>query len=93
MSGCWAILIKRVRACFETADKGADGSGYRFLADLVIELNGFNPQIASRQLAPLTRWRKYDDARQALMKGELERIRASGQLSSDVFEVVSKSLA
>jgi aminopeptidase N len=71
----------------------ADGSGYRFLADLVIELNGFNPQIASRQLAPLTRWRKYDDKRQALMKGELERIRASGQLSSDVYEVVSKSLA
>ncbi|NNB42426.1 aminopeptidase N [Pseudomonas chlororaphis] len=71
----------------------ADGSGYRFLADLVIQLNGFNPQIASRQLAPLTRWRKYDSARQALMKGELERIRASGELSSDVFEVVSKSLA
>ena len=71
----------------------ADGSGYRFLADLVIELNALNPQIASRQLAPLTRWRKYDDARQALMKGELERIRATGQLSSDVFEVVSKSLA
>ncbi|MGR3896070.1 aminopeptidase N [Pseudomonas sp. 1176_21] len=71
----------------------ADGSGYRFLADLVIELNGFNPQIASRQLAPLTRWRKYDAARQALMKAELERIRGSGGLSSDVFEVVSKSLA
>lgn len=71
----------------------ADGSGYRFLADLVIELNGFNPQIASRQLAPLTRWRKYDAGRQALMKAELERIRSSGELSSDVFEVVSKSLA
>ncbi|RRV05532.1 aminopeptidase N [Pseudomonas sp. v388] len=71
----------------------ADGSGYRFLADLVIELNGFNPQIASRQLAPLTRWRKYDSARQALMKAELERILASGNLSADVFEVVSKSLA
>ncbi|BAP46248.1 aminopeptidase N [Pseudomonas sp. StFLB209] len=71
----------------------ADGSGYRFLADIVIELNGFNPQIASRQLAPLTRWRKYDSARQALMKAELERIRSSGELSADVFEVVSKSLA
>ena len=71
----------------------ADGSGYRFLADLVIQLNAFNPQIASRQLAPLTRWRKYDSARQALMKAELERIRSSGELSSDVFEVVSKSLA
>ncbi|WPO98669.1 aminopeptidase N [Pseudomonas sp. HR96] len=71
----------------------ADGSGYRFIADLVIQLNATNPQIASRQLAPLTRWRKYDSARQALMKAELERIRASGELSSDVYEVVSKSLA
>ena len=71
----------------------ADGSGYRFLGDLIIQLNSFNPQIASRQLAPLTRWRKYDSARQALMKGELERILASGELSSDVYEVVSKSLA
>jgi len=71
----------------------ADGSGYRFLADIVIQLNALNPQIASRQLAPLTRWRKYDDARQALMKAELERIRGSGELSADVYEVVSKSLA
>ncbi|RRV30712.1 aminopeptidase N [Pseudomonas sp. o96-267] len=71
----------------------ADGSGYRFLADQVITLNALNPQIASRLLAPLTRWRKYGAARQALMKGELERILASGELSSDVYEVVSKSLA
>ncbi|WP_342245589.1 aminopeptidase N [Pseudomonas sp. OTU5201] len=71
----------------------ADGAGYRFLADHVITLNAFNPQIASRQLAPLTRWRKYDASRQQLMRSELERILASGELSSDVFEVVSKSLA
>ncbi|WP_172145803.1 MULTISPECIES: aminopeptidase N [Pseudomonas] len=71
----------------------ADGSGYRFLADQVITLNALNPQIASRLLGPLTRWGKYDDARQALMKAELQRILASGELSSDVFEVVSKSLA
>lgn len=71
----------------------ADGVGYRFLADQVITLNALNPQIASRLLAPLTRWRKYGSARQALMKAELERILASGELSSDVYEVVSKSLA
>ncbi|MCL7461721.1 aminopeptidase N [Pseudomonas sp. NW5] len=70
-----------------------DGAGYRFLADQVIALNALNPQIAARQLTPLTRWRKYDSARQALMRGELERIRDSGELSSDVFEVLSKSLA
>lgn len=71
----------------------ADGAGYRFLANQVITLNALNPQIASRLLAPLTRWRKYGEARQALMKAELERILASGELSSDVYEVVSKSLA
>jgi aminopeptidase N len=70
----------------------ADGSGYRFLADQVITLNALNPQIASRLLAPLTRWAKYGSTRQALMKAELQRILASGELSSDVFEVVSKSL-
>ena len=71
----------------------ADGAGYRFLADQVIALNAMNPQIASRLLGPLTRWRKYDSGRQALMKAELERILASGELSSDVYEVISKSLA
>jgi aminopeptidase N len=71
----------------------ADGAGYRFLADQVIVLNKLNPQIASRLLAPLTRWRKYDAGRQGLMKSELERILASGELSSDVYEMVSKSLA
>ena len=70
----------------------ANGAGYRFLADQVIVLNGLNPQIAARQLAPLTRWRKYDAARQELMKSELERIVASGSLSADVYEVVTKSL-
>ncbi|MCJ8168939.1 aminopeptidase N [Atopomonas sediminilitoris] len=70
-----------------------DGAGYRFLADQVITLNALNPQIASRLLTPLTRWRKYAPDRQAQMRNELERIVASGELSADVYEVVSKSLA
>jgi aminopeptidase N len=71
----------------------ADGSGYRFLADQIITLNALNPQIASRLLGPLTRWAKYGNVRQAQMKAQLERILALGELSSDVYEVVSKSLA
>ena len=71
----------------------ADGSGYRFLADQVITLNARNPQIASRLLAPLTRWAKYGSERQAQMKAQLQRILDSGELSSDVYEVLSKSLA
>lgn len=70
-----------------------DGSGYAFLADQIIQLNKQNPQIASRLLGPLTRWKKYAPARQQQMRAELERIKASGDLSKDVFEVLTKSLA
>ena len=71
----------------------ASGDGYRFLADQVITLNGLNPQMASRLLAPLTRWKKFDRHRSALMKAQLIRIKAEPDLSRDVFEVVEKSLA
>lgn len=69
-----------------------DGSGYEFLADRVIELDGMNPQIASRLLSPLTRWRKFDESRQSMMQAQLKRIFAQGNLSKDVREVVEKSL-
>lgn len=69
------------------------GEGYRFLADQIIVLNTQNPQIASRLLTPLTKWKKYPPARQALIKAELQRIMAEPKLSKDVYEVVSKSLA
>jgi aminopeptidase N len=68
------------------------GAGYVFLADQIILLNTQNPQIASRLLTPLTKWKKYNPARQALMKTQLERILAEPKLSKDVYEVVSKSL-
>jgi aminopeptidase N len=70
-----------------------DGSGYRFLAEQVITLNSLNPQIASRLVTPLTRWKRYNPARQDIMRKQLQRIMDSGELSRDVFEVVSKSLA
>jgi aminopeptidase N len=64
-----------------------------FLADQIICLNQTNPQLAARLLTPLTTWRRHDDHRQALMKTQLERIKAQPALSKDVYEVVSKSLA
>ena len=70
-----------------------DGSGYRFLADRVIELDRLNPQTAARMAAPLRRWRKFDAARQGRMRTELERILGTEKLSRDVYEIASKSLA
>ncbi|MFG6666790.1 aminopeptidase N [Halomonas sp. HNIBRBA4712] len=69
-----------------------DGEGYRLLADVVIELNRLNPEIAARLITPLTRWQRFDEARKELMRAELERI-AREPLSSNVFEVVEKALA
>jgi aminopeptidase N len=69
----------------------ADGAGYRLLAGVVTELNTINPQIASRLLTPLTRWRYYS-GRQELMKAELEKLADQPALSPDVYEVLSKSL-
>jgi len=71
---------------------GADGAGYRFLADRVLELDPLNPQIASRLLRGLIRWRRFDAGRQALMRAELERVLGSESLSRDSYEVASKAL-
>lgn len=70
----------------------ADGAGYRFLADQVLELNALNPQVAARMLLPLTQWRRHDANRQMHMRAQLERIQKAPKLSKDVYEVVSKGL-
>ncbi|MDH3869022.1 MAG: aminopeptidase N, partial [Desulfuromonadales bacterium] len=68
------------------------GAGYVFLADRVIELDILNPQVAARLVSPLSRWRRYDSERQDMMKVQLERIQLQENLSTDVREIVGKSL-
>jgi aminopeptidase N len=70
----------------------ASGRGYRFLADNVLAVDRLNPQTAARLVPPLGRWRRFGEARAALMRAELQRILASPGLSRDVYEQVSKSL-
>jgi aminopeptidase N len=70
----------------------ANGAGYAFVADHVLALDRRNPQVASRLAQPFGRWRRYDPARQAHMRAQLERILATEGLSRDVFEIASKSL-
>ncbi|MEE3214707.1 MAG: aminopeptidase N C-terminal domain-containing protein, partial [Pseudomonadota bacterium] len=69
-----------------------DGEGYRLLAEVVIELNRLNPEIAARIITPLTRWQRFDEARQELMRAELERIRQE-TWSPNVYEIVEKARA
>ncbi|KEQ52570.1 aminopeptidase N [Sphingobium chlorophenolicum] len=68
------------------------GKGYRLVADCIIALDKLNPQTAARLVPPLGRWKRFDEARAALMRAELQRILAVPGLSKDVTEQASKSL-
>jgi aminopeptidase N len=71
----------------------ADGGGYALLGETVRTLNASNPQIAARLLGAFGQWRRYDDARQALVQAELEAILRLPGLARDLFEVATKLLA
>jgi aminopeptidase N len=71
----------------------SSGAGYALLTDYVSQLDSINPQIAARLLTPLTRWKRMDAGRQSMMKDSLQQILATPELSRDVFEIASKSLA
>jgi len=71
----------------------ADGSGYALWADLIIDLNAINPQVAARLARSLDRWRKYTPELQNGMKAALQKVAASKNMSRDVLEIVTKALA
>lgn len=71
----------------------ADGSGYALWADLVVELDSINPQVAARLARSLDRWRKYTPELQKGMMAALQKVAASKNMSRDVLEIVTKALA
>ncbi|MCM2277905.1 MAG: aminopeptidase N [Oligoflexia bacterium] len=70
----------------------ADGSAYRFMADQILDIDRRNANVSARLAGLFNQWRKFDPARQALMRKELERMVAHEGLSAGVFEIVSKAL-
>ncbi|MFZ3041315.1 MAG: aminopeptidase N [Thiobacillus sp.] len=70
----------------------ADGSGYALAADVIIELQAINPQVASRLARSFDRWRQFDAARQSHARAALDRIAACEPLAKDVAEVVGNAL-
>lgn len=70
----------------------ADGSGYQFLVDCVLELDDINPQVAARLVSPLIRWGRFDAKRGEAMRKSLQSITEKGNLSNDVYEITSRAL-
>jgi aminopeptidase N len=70
----------------------ASGEGYRVVADQIIKLNAINPQVAARIATGFRSWKLFDAPRRAAASREMKRILAEKSLSSDVYEIISRTL-
>jgi len=73
----------------------ADGEGYRFVADRIIELDAINPQVAARMANSFVHWKRLIPAQGELMKKQIERMLAgdhSNEISNDLSELLTTSL-
>ncbi len=71
----------------------ADGSGYAFVADQVLALDAMNPQLAARVAGAFELWKRLPEPRRGRVAVELKRVAAAPELSPDVTEIVTRSLA
>ena len=70
----------------------ATGDGYALLADWLIKLDPANPQTTARMCSAFETWRRFDENRQTLIREQLERIKATPDLSRDTTEMISRIL-
>ncbi|MEJ1158033.1 aminopeptidase N [Prosthecomicrobium sp. N25] len=70
----------------------ADGAGFSFVADVVLDLDDKNPQVAARLLSAFRSWRALESRRRAHAEVELKRIAAKPGLSRDVSDIVGRCL-
>ena len=77
----------------QTGFHRADGAGYELFADIVLEAEKRNPQLAARLATALRSWRSLEPTRQAAARKALLRIAAPADLSSDLRDIVERTLA
>jgi aminopeptidase N len=70
-----------------------DAAGYVFWSELVVELDGFNPQVAARLARALDRWKKLATPYRTAAAEAIKRVAARQDLSNDVREVVNRAMA
>jgi len=69
-----------------------DAAGYVFWADRVIEVDAFNPQLASRLARALDRWRSLAEPYRSAAREAIARVAARSELSDDTSEIVTRAL-
>ncbi|HEV2571253.1 MAG TPA: aminopeptidase N [Beijerinckiaceae bacterium] len=76
-----------------TQFNAADGSGHDFLAEVVLDVDRRNAQVAARLLVAFRSWKGLETKRRAAAEAALKRIAAHNDLSADVRDIVTRSLA
>jgi len=69
-----------------------DGAGYQFVAMLVVDLDAVNPQVAARLLTSFASWKLLEPHRRERAERALRRISNSAGLSTDVRDIVNRTL-
>ncbi|MGL4440624.1 MAG: aminopeptidase N [Bosea sp. (in: a-proteobacteria)] len=70
-----------------------DGAGYDFVADLVVAIDGINPQVASRLLSAFRTWKTLEPSRRILAHTALRRVADMPGLSRDLTDIAERALA
>ena len=70
----------------------ADGAGYNFLADEILDIDQRNPQLAARILTSMRSWRLLEPVRADHARSALMRIERAAGLSTDVRDIVDRIL-
>jgi len=70
----------------------ADGEGYRFVAEKVLEIDAINPQIAARLLGAFRSFKALEAGRRGLAEAALKTVAAEDALSRDTREIVLRML-
>lgn len=88
---CYSLLLGTSRSAVNF--HASDGSGYEFIADMVLKVDSVNHQVAARIASAFTACQQLDQRRQALIQKQLKRILAHEGLSENVHEIVSKTVS
>ena len=85
-------LLQSLCAGNPSAFHRADGAGYAFWADRVLELDAINPQLASRMARIADRWSQLAEPYRSAAREAVARVAAKAELSNDVREIVTHAL-
>jgi aminopeptidase N len=67
--------------------------GYQLLSDVIVELDGLNPQIAARFASIFNHWRRFTPKYSELQEMQIKSITDRDKISKDVYEIVQSAIS